>query len=72
MTSGDLTFDLTKKVTYVISSIFLTLFRTPPFPYRGPGATIQESRPGAELEGGGQTPPPQQGVEIQDPKLGAG
>ena len=34
MTSGDLTFGLTKKVTKVISSLFLTLFRTPPFPYR--------------------------------------
>ena len=33
MTSGDLTFDLTKKVTEVISSLFLTLFRTPPVPY---------------------------------------
>ena len=34
MTSSDLTLDLTKKVTDVISSLFLTLFRTPPFPYR--------------------------------------
>ena len=34
LTSGDLTFDLTKKVTEGISSFLLTLFRTPPFPYR--------------------------------------
>ena len=34
MTSGDLTFDLTKKVIEVISSLFFTLFRTPPIPYR--------------------------------------
>ena len=34
ITSGDLTFDLTKKVTELISSLILTLFRTPPSPYR--------------------------------------
>ena len=63
MTSGDLTFDLTKKVTEVISSLFLTLFRTPPFPYRYVAQ-------GAELEGG--VKPPQKGMEIQDPQRGAG
>ena len=34
MTPGDLTFDLTKTVAKVISSLFLTLFRTPLSPYR--------------------------------------
>ena len=52
MTSGDLTFDLTKKVTDVISSLFLTLFRTPPF------VRVSLRGPGAELEGGCSTPPP--------------
>ena len=65
MTSGDLTFDLTKKLTEVISSLFLTLFRTPPSAYR---YVAQEP----SYKGGCSNTPPQQGVEIQDPQQGAG
>ena len=67
MTSGDLTFDLTKKVTEVISSLFFDALSNAACP-------VSLRGPGAELEGGGgvQTPPPQQGVEIQEPQRGAG
>ena len=54
MTSGDLTFDLTKKVTEVISSFFDALSNAAyPVSLRGPGA---------ELEGGVfKHPPPPAG-----------
>ena len=65
MTSGDLTFDLTKKVTEVnFFLIFDALSNAAcPVSLRGPGA---------ELEGGCSNTPPQQGVEIQEPQRGAG
>ena len=58
MTSGDLTFDLTKKVTGDFFLIFDALSNVA-FP-------ISLRRPGAKLEGGCSNTP-QQGVEIQDP-----
>ena len=63
MTSGDLSFDLTKKwpsdFFLIVDALSNAAF---PVSLRGPGA---------ELEGGVQTPP-QQGEEIQDPQRGAG
>ena len=66
MTSGDLTFDLTKKLTEVISSLFFYALSNAAF-------RVSLRGPGAELQGGVfKHPPPQQGVEIQDPQQGAG
>ena len=63
MTSGDLTFDLTEKVT---RSDFFLIFDA----LSNAACPVLLRGPGAELEGGCSTP--QQGVEIQDPQRGAG
>ena len=60
MTSGDLTFDLTKKRDRSDFFLIFDALSNAAFP-------VSLRGPGAELEGGVQTPP-QQGVEIQDPQ----
>ena len=65
MTSGDLTFDLTKKSDRSDFVIMLSALSNAAF-------CVSLRDPGAELEGGCSNTPPQQGVEIQDPQRGAG
>ena len=64
MTSGDLTFDLAKKVTRSNFFLIFDALSNAAFP-------VSLRGPGTELERGCSTPP-QQGVEIQDPQRGAG
>ena len=66
MTSGDLTFDLTKKSDRSDFFLIFDALSNAAYP-------VSLRDPGAELEGGcSNTPPPQQGVQIQEPQRGAG
>ena len=66
LTPGDLNFDLSQKMTEMISKWFFASFRMLPF-----GFSLR--RPGAEIMGGVQTPPPpQQAAENPEAQQGAG
>ena len=68
LTSGDPNFDLSQKMTKMIS--FEMIFRE----LSNAAFCFSLRRPGAEIMGGGgvQTPPPQQAVENPEAQQGAG